>query len=109
MPILAALMTSLFTGLSGFFTKFIAKKYALGFAAMGVFGVLTTGLMVGISTLIGGVTLALPDHPGLTTGMWLALPSPHTSAAITLAFAGDAAIFLYRWNVENLRLATYVT
>jgi hypothetical protein len=40
--------------------------------------------------------------------IYMAVP-PAVPAAVAAVIAADAAVALYRWNVENMRLLAYIT
>ncbi|WP_375199116.1 DUF5455 family protein [Cupriavidus metallidurans] len=105
MPLLASLMAGLFTGLASFLVKFFTEKVAFGLAAVATFGTLTTALIAGASVAINGVLGAFPSGlgTGLEVGLYLCAADT-LNIALAAAFATDAAVFLYRWNAENVRL-----
>ena len=108
MPILAGLFASLFASLAGFFGAWLTKKAAFAAAAISVFALLTVGLMALIATSISAV-LVLPGLPAaVAQGMRMFIPD-NLPAVASVVIASDAAIALYRWNVENLKLASYIT
>lgn len=103
MPILAGLILSLAGQLASFLGLFFAKRVAIGGAAVATFAVLTVAVYGVLAGLIGSVSAAFPGWPGLQTAIWVATP-PTVPGGITAAIAADAAIALYRWNRENVRL-----
>lgn len=108
MPVLASLLVSLFGGLVGFLAQWVSKKVALVAAAIATFATLTAALFVALGTAISALQLGLPNVPGITTAIWLALPDNFPLIVSTL-LAFDASVALYRWNVQSLKLAGYVT
>lgn len=109
MGALGGLLLGLFAGLASFFVKWFAKKTAFAAAAITTFGLLTVGLFAGMQALLAGVLFAFPvSNPILSTLIWVCLPPP-LFAGIAAAIAADTAVSLYRWNVENLKLASYIT
>lgn len=108
MPILGALLAGLFASLAEFFTKYLSKKLAFAAAAIGVFSALTIGLGVAISALVQAAFVALPDVPGLAVGFWLGVPD-NTPFILSSVVALDTAVALYKWNLENLKIASYIT
>lgn len=105
MPILGALLVSLFAGIAEFLVKFLSKKLAISLAAVTVLGTLTVGMFAALSVVFGGAVGAFPDYPGIATAVWVATP-PAVSASISAVIGVDAAVAIYKWNVENLRLVS---
>lgn len=108
MPLLSALILGLFTGLADFFTRWFTKKIAFAAAAVAAFTALTVTLWGVMTAAIAAIAVSLPSDPGVLLGLWLAIPD-NGPAVVSAVFAFDAALALYRWNVENLKLASYVT
>lgn len=109
MPLLAGLLVTLFGNMFSWFLKYAGTKVALAAAAITSFAALTTALMVAIAAILSGLNAVLPSvMPGLAIGIWVAVPD-QTSFCISSYFAADAAIALYCWNTQNLKLAAYVT
>ena len=109
MPWLASLFVTLFGGLASFFAQYLTKKVALAAAAISTFGLLTVGFYATLSALIAGLLTSFPVSGGLiSTMIWLAVPDS-APAIIAAVIGADTALALYRWNVDNLKLASYVT
>lgn len=108
MGIIAGLLAGLFSGLTDFFVKWFTKKVAIGVAAVTVFAGLTLALFGTISALFVGLISYLPADSALLVGLWVAFP-PNLPAVMSALIAADTAIALYRWNVENLKLLSYIT
>lgn len=108
MPLLAGWMTTLFASLSGFFGQWLSKKLAFAAAAVGVFSGLTVALYAGLSAALTGLSATFPDWPGMQWAMYMAVPE-NLPAVVAAVIAGDAALALYRWNVENLKIMAYIT
>lgn len=108
MPVFAALFLGLFTKLAAWFAGWWAKKTAYAAAAIATCALLTAGMFTAISALAATVVWSLPESSMVLTGLYLAIPS-NTSAVLAFTIAVDTAVALYRWNMENLRLAAYVT
>lgn len=109
MPILAGLIGSLFGGLASFFAQFMAKKAAFAVAAVAAFTALTVALVAAMQAMIAGVVVVFPETNGIVlTAIWVALPDSATTL-IGMVLSADAVIALYRWNVQNLQLASYVS
>lgn len=109
MPLLAGLLTSLFGGVAAFFSAWMTKKAAFAVAAVTTFAALTVGLFAAMTLLFSGLIVAFPEaSPVVLTGLWVALPD-NAIPIVAICISTDTAVALYRWNVENLRLAAYVT
>ncbi len=105
MPIFASLVAGLFGSLAGFLVKYVSQKVAVGAAAVAAFAALTLALWAALGAAMNAISVAAPNTPGWATGVWLALP-PNAPACIAAAIAADAAIALYRWNRDNVKLMT---
>jgi hypothetical protein len=108
MPLLAGWLLSIFTTMAGWFGAYLTKKAAFGAASVAVFATLTGALYVALSLLFSGIAAVMPNWPGISTGIWFAIPA-NLPACIAAIWAADTAVALYRWNVENLKLMAYVT
>lgn len=104
MPLLANLITWLFSGLAEFFGKWLAKKTAIGLAAVGVFGGLTLAMLTACAALINGLIPTLPGGQYVSLGLWLAVPS-NGPLVVSACLSADAVASVYRWNVWNLNIA----
>jgi len=107
MPILAGLLLSLFTGFASFLAQWLTKKAAFAVAAIATFGLLTIAFYATLSVILNSLVAAVPSG-ALPTLLWLAVPDV-LPGVIAAMIATDTAVALYTWNVENLRLASYVT
>ncbi|MFJ4290335.1 DUF5455 family protein [Cupriavidus sp. NPDC089707] len=105
MPLLASLMAGLFGGFASFLVKFFSEKVAFGLAAVATFATLTTALIAGAATAINGVLSAFPAGlgAGLEVGLYLCAADT-LNVCLAAIFATDAAVFLYRWNAQNVKL-----
>ena len=109
MPWFAGLFVSMFAGLASFFAQWITKKLALAAAAISTFAALTVALYASLSLILNALITTFPTGGSLVATMiWLAVPDS-LPAWIAGVIAADTAIALYRWNIENLRLASYIT
>lgn len=106
MPLLAGWMTTLFSGLAAFFGQWLSKKLAFAAAAVGVFSGLTAALYAGLSAALTGLAATLPDWPGMQWAWYMATPD-NLPGVVSTVIAADAAVALYRWNVENLKIMAY--
>lgn len=109
MHAVAGMFLALFSGLAGFFAKWVAQKTAFAAAAIGTFGILTVGLYAVLSGLLAGLMATFPASGGVVATLVWAVTPPQLPAGIAAVISAETAITLYRWNVENLRLAAYVT
>lgn len=99
----------IFNGAAALFGAWATKKVALAGAAVATFAALTLALMGALAALITGLLFSFPESGSfIETMLWLALPS-NAEACLAICISADVAIGLYRWNVENIRLAAYVT
>lgn len=108
MPILAGLLQGLFGALAGFFGQWIAKKAAFAVAAVAVFSGLTVAFYAGLSLLLNVGVASLPSWQGMEWAVYMAVPN-NLPGVIAAVLSADAAAALYRWNVENLKILSYVT
>lgn len=108
MPLLGALFQTLFVGLASYLGQWMAKKTAFAAAAVAAFGVLTAGLFTALSVVVQGLAINLPAGTVWSAGLWITVPD-NGPAVVAAVLSCDAAVALYRWNVENLRLAAWVT
>lgn len=107
MPILGALLVSLFTGLAGFFVEFIAKKFAMALAYIATLGVVIVVMLGLLTTVVKPLADSLFSYP-YSGWMGLAFPSPTTGICITALATVWAGTVLYAWQREALRIAASV-
>ena len=109
MPVLAARFLSGFSGFASFLAVFVTKKVALAVAAVAAFSILTTGLYAAMAVAISGLIGSFPESgSAISTMLWVALPDA-VPLMISACIGADTVIALYRWNVENVRLAATVS
>jgi len=106
MPLLGALLVTLFVGLAEFFAKWITRKIAVVAAGIAVFLSITTALYFALSLLVAGIVVVFPMSAAVATGVWMMVPD-NGPAVIAACIAGDAAIAVYRMNVTNVMFAVY--
>ena len=107
MPLLASLMVGLFGSLAGLFAKVFTEKVAFGVAAVTTFATLTTAMIAASSAAVTGLVNSFPMGTGNAISIALYLTAADSlNVALAAAYAADVAIFLYRWNLVNLRLVT---
>lgn len=103
MPILGNLLIWLFSGIAEFFGKYLAKKTAIGLAAVTVFAGLTAALLATAAVVIQSLIPAMPGGQYVSLALWLVVPD-NGPAVVSACLAADASVAVYRWNVANLRL-----
>jgi len=108
MPLLAGFLGALFGGLADFFARWLTRKVAFAAAAVATFTALTAALYAAVAALLVGLVFSFPAGTAAATGVWLAIPD-NGPLCVAACIACDTAVALYRWNVENLRLAAYIT
>lgn len=106
MPLLGALLTSLFVGLAEFFAKWVTRKVAAAAAGIAVFAALSTAVYLLLAGLVATIVVSLPGSAAIATGIWIALPD-NAGACVSAALTADAAIAVYRMNVTNVMFAVY--
>lgn len=107
MPLLAGLLVTMFGNLAVWFGAWLSKKAALAAAAISTFAVLTAAFYAAMSALIAGLITAFPGGV-LGSLIWVAVPDS-ASATIAATIGADTAVALYRWNVANLKFASYAS
>lgn len=106
MPLLGALITSLFVGIAEFFAKWVTRKVAVIAAGIAVFATLTATLYLALAVLVAGIVATLPASNALAIGIWLAVPD-NGPAVVAACLAADAAIAIYRMNMLNVMFGVY--
>lgn len=102
MPILAKLLSSLFSGLVAWLASLVGKKWALGMVFAGVFTSLTVALYGSLSLVLNGVMTTLPSYSGMELAMYVAAPN-NLPIVISAVLSAEATMTLYVWNVKLLR------
>lgn len=102
MPILAGLFTGIFSSLVSFFGQFMAYRFATIVALIGVMTAVTAAFYALMSTILNGVSAALPTWPGMEIAVWVAAPDVLPVAA-SAAISADVAAAVYRWNLQQMR------
>lgn len=108
MPLLGGLFMGLFAGFAEFLAKYVTKKMALAGAAVATFATLTAAFYVAVTATLVGISMTFPGGSAVAVGVWLMVPD-NAPACISAIISCDTAVGLYRWNMENIRLASYVT
>ena len=108
MPLLAAMLSGIFTSIAGFFASFVGKKLAVAMTAIATLTTLTVGLYGALSLALNGIAAQVPALPGAQIGIWVAVPDnlPTCFAAI---LSTDTVIALYRWSMNNLKILALAT
>lgn len=104
MPVLATFIGGLFSGLFSFLVTVMGVRLAVATAAVAAFGALTLALYALVAATFTGLTAAIPGGHWVGTGIWLVYPDTGP-ACVAAILTVDGAMALYRWNVENVRLA----
>lgn len=106
MPLLGALLVSLFSGIAAFFAQWLTKKIAFVAAALTAFAALLFSFLAIISALWASLSAAFPANSYVLMGFWMVVPAnfaPCLAALITAKLARAA----YDYNVGALKLAAY--
>lgn len=110
MPALAGLFLPLFTWLATILGelvgKYLSKKATFGLAAIGTFGVLTTAFWLLLSGMVQALVGVVPSGP-LLVGIWAMVPDS-APAVVAAVISADVGVALYKWNVTNLKIASWV-
>jgi hypothetical protein len=102
MPILAALLVTLFTGLAGFLAQYVTKKMAIGLALVAVLATITVALLLAMRALIAGIAPTIGSG-NISIGLSIAIPS-NASACITAVIACWTMCTIYTWKKKALTL-----
>lgn len=105
MPLVAIFFTSVFAKLFEYFAIYMTKKIALSAAAITVFIAALSAIWLTIRALILGIMFAWPPTGSVMGAFYVMLSQilpPNLDAIIAAVVAGDAAVFLYRWNHANV-------
>jgi len=106
MPLFATLVVSLFGSIASFFGLQMAKKTLFAAAAITAGLILTLAMFAFIKGLLYGIIYQFP--PGV--GGWFAAVIPSNAiACVGAVLAAKMARFVYDYNMENLKLASYIT
>lgn len=99
-------LQGLFGSLAGFFGQWMAKKTALATAAVAVSITLTLALAATLKGLMIGFTAILPDW--MATGFDAVIPG-NFPVMVAAVISAKVARFIYDWNMENLKIISYIT
>jgi hypothetical protein len=106
MPMFATLVASLFGSLASFFGLQMAKKTLFATAAIAAGLVLTLAMFAAIKGLIAGIGYAFPPW---AMGWFVAVIPSNAVACAGAIIAAKMARFVYDYNMENLKIASYIT
>jgi hypothetical protein len=103
MPLLGALLATLFGGVASFLVAIFAKKFAVAAAAVAALAVATVALMAAFRSLVAPlVANAFNTQYGQFIG--LAFPPAAGNCLATIALCWSACA-LYRWQVTAIKLS----
>jgi len=106
MPIFATLVASLFGSLASFFGLQMAKKTLFAAAAIAAGLVLTLAMFAAIKGLLAGIAYAFPTW---ALGWFVAIIPSNALACAGAIIAAKMARFVYDYNMENIKIASYIT
>lgn len=106
MPMFATLVASLFASLASFFGLQMAKKTLFATAAIAAGLVLTLAMFAAIKGLLAGIGYAFPSW---ALGWFAAVIPSNAVACAGAIIAAKMARFVYDYNMENLKIASYIT
>jgi hypothetical protein len=101
MPILGALMLTLFTGLVDFFVKFFTREVAIRLALAALIVAAFATLYTALQVLVASVAISMPG--GLVTAIEFMMPANITACA-SVVLATDAAVAGFRLYVAGVRI-----
>lgn len=99
-------LQTLFGSLAGFFGQWLAKKTAMATAAVAVSVALTLALAATLKGLLIGFVAVLPSW--MATGFDAIVPG-NFPVVVSAVISAKVARFIYDWNMENLKLISYIT
>lgn len=107
MPMFATLVASLFASLASFFGLQMAKKTLFATAAIASGLVLTLAMFAAIKGLLhAGIIYAFPSW---SHGWFVAVIPSNAIACAGAIIAAKMARFVYDYNMENIKIASYIT
>lgn len=105
MPLLAAWLSSMFSGFVSLFAFWFGRKFALGMAMAVIFGGMTAALYAALSLALNGLAVSLPSWPGMEMAMYVAAPT-NLPTAVGALISAEATIALYVWNTKLFKLVS---
>jgi len=100
MGVIAAFLGTIFSGISGLFTVFLARKAVFSLAYIAVYLALTAVLITATNAAIASVQTSLPTNSFLLAGLSL-LPS-NTAQCIGIISTAHVAAFAFRFKDKLL-------
>ncbi|MDT8385158.1 MAG: DUF5455 family protein [Gammaproteobacteria bacterium] len=104
MPLLAAWMGSLFSGIVGFFSSWLTKRVALVLTGITVIVSLTAAFITAIDALYTAMAVTLPTE--IVIGASWFLPT-NTSACISAYISAHLLRWAYDWNTKVIQLKLF--
>lgn len=102
MPLLAGLFISMFSQFAAFLGSYMARKYAVGLAALAVLFTITAAMYGALSGLLNGLNAVLPNWPGMETAVWVAAP-PILPVAVGACIAADITVAVWQYNKQQMK------
>jgi amino acid transporter len=103
---LGNLLVSLVTSVVGYFGAKLSQKTIFATAALAAFVALTSACILAIKAIAMAIVFALPGWAAPWIGMLL---PGNTAACIGAIVAARTAVTIYRYHVEGLKIASYIT
>lgn len=104
MPILAALLVSMFGGLLRVFVQYMGMRSAVVAAFLLGSSALAAAMYGAGAALIASLVSTFPDYPGVALGVWLFVPNI-APAAVAACLAADALVAAYSFTYSQMRTA----
>lgn len=108
MPLLAALITNVFTALVTWLGQYFTKKVAFGAAVVAAYSTLTAALLVGmrlVQTAMNSYVDGVPANAMALLGQMVPSATPFCMTALLTTWV---ATTVYAWQRESLRLVAQV-
>jgi hypothetical protein len=102
MPLLGALLVSLFGGIAGFIAQYFGKKATVGIALVATLATITGGLLLVMRAAIAAIVPIIGDG-NFAVGVGIAIPSNFSSCMAAIVSTWTACT-LYSWKREALKL-----
>lgn len=106
MPVIGALLTSLFGGIVGWLAQYFTRKVAFGAAAVATYSILTLGLFVLLRTTFAALDWS-GAHPMFMTVLHMAIP-PVAPMCLGAYATTWAACTVYAWQRDLVKLVAAV-
>lgn len=102
MGALASWLMGAFGSIFAFFATYVTRKTALSLAVITIVAGMSLALYTGMKLLVGGL-VSLIVNEWILIGMSVIWPS-NAEACISAMFSADAAIWLYRNRMYNIKI-----